>query len=157
MNNMEILAFFWGKKEHYPISDEFIEGYQQKDDGNPFSYITYAHNTGHIVESRLHEPNQKWHLLEAYFLCKLIDEKCVDFRIGSFKCPELLLWMAEAAGVDENIVIEASKIAKSRIDEMRKTKPDSPYSAEAVKYMNEVFKEKYKKTLWEMTINCIKN
>ena len=40
MNNLELISFYFEKKEHYPISDEFIEGYQQKDEGTPFSYIT---------------------------------------------------------------------------------------------------------------------
>ena len=90
MKNIEWLSFYFDKKEHYPISDKFIEKYQQKDDG----YITYAKETGHLVDASLHEPNQKWHLFESYFICKLIEkEGDADFNIGSFKCPELLLWM----------------------------------------------------------------
>lgn len=153
---MSWIKFFFDKKEHYPISDEFIEKYQQKDDGNKYSYITYAHNTGHVVDSKLHEPNQKWHLYESYFICKLIEkEGDLDFTMRGFKRPELLLWLAEAAEVEERFVREAATYASEKIDSIRRENPDGAYSSEAVKYMNDMFKEKYDETLWVKTVNKI--
>lgn len=71
MDSLRLVSFYFDKKEHYEISDEFIEHYQQKDDGSEKSYITYAKQTGHIIDATKHEPNQKWHLLESYFMRRL--------------------------------------------------------------------------------------
>lgn len=156
MTNLEMLSFYFNKKEHYPISDEFIENYQQKDDGKDFSYITYAHETEHSIDPENHEPNQKWHLIESYFIYKLIKNNGdIDFGRGGFKSPELLLWMAEAAGVNECIVTDASAFAKKKIDEIRKNTPFSAYSAKSAEYMNKKIKEKYQKSLWSMTVEII--
>lgn len=158
MDTLEVISFFHDKKEHYPISDEFIENYQQYDDGRDFSYITYAHRTDHMIDPQMHEPNQKWHLYESYMIYKIIEARGnTDFRIRAFKCPELLLWMAEAAGVESSIVEEAAGYAKFRIDEIRKDTKDKSYSSEAVKYMNDQFKSKYNETLWTKIINKIKD
>ena len=155
MKGLELVRFFVDKKEHYPISDGFIEGYQQRDDGSRNSYITFAHETEHLVDAKKHEPNQKWHLLEACYLCRLADNNNADMEIKGFKCPELLLWMAEAAGVKNELVIEAEKHARDRIDEIRSNNPDQKYSSEAVKYMDNKLKEKYGKNLWSMIIEEI--
>lgn len=72
-----------------------------------------------------------------------------------FKCPELLLWLAEAAEVEEQLVREAAAYASERIDLIRRENPDGAYSSEAVKYMNEMFKKKYGETLWVKTVNKI--
>ena len=44
--------------------------------------------------------------IEAYASKKDRDDK---FYYGRLKCPELLLWMAEAAGVDIEIIRQAEK------------------------------------------------
>lgn len=151
MDKLNFLKTFWSKNEHYPISDKFIEEHQQKDDNNAGSYITYAKQTGHIVDAKMHEPNQKWHLLEAYFLGRLIDNNGeFDFIINGFKCPELLLWMAEAVGVENGIIEEASCFAKEKIEQIRKENPEKSYTAEAANYLNKKISEKYDKTLWVM-------
>lgn len=148
MQGMKMISFYADKKEHYPISDDFIECYQQKDNGDQNSYITYAKKVGHIIAPKKHEPNQKWHFFEAYFMRKIIDSEGEKIEIKGFRCPELLLWLAEAADVDQNIIKQASVLAKDKIDEIRALNPESAYSEEAVKYMNEQFKEQYNKTLW---------
>ena len=152
MKNLDLISFYLDKNEHYPISDKFLEKYQKKDD----EYVIFAYETGHIVNERMHEPNQKWHLFEAYFIYKLVEKDGdVEFRRGSFKCPELLLWLAEAADVNSNIVEEAATYASEKIEEIKKVSSDLSYSAEAVKYMNDKFNEKYGETLWEKTVNKI--
>ena len=146
---LDLIIFYFDKNEHYPISDEFIEGYQQKNGG----YITYAKKTGHIIYPKLKEPNQKWHLFESYCPYKLKDKKSTNFKIGTIKCPELLLWMAEAAGVASEYVKEASDYAKSKIDEIRNNSPEKSYSAAAVTYMNNKFKEQHNnQTLWDLIV-----
>lgn len=153
MKILRLITFYYDKKEHYPISDEFIEKYQQKEGG----YITYAYETNHLIDASKHEPNQKWHLMESYFITKLIGNHGeINFSNGIFKCPELLLWMAEAAGVDEKIVNEASNYAKERINQIRKAEAETPFSKESVKYMDEKFREKYGKTLWDIIIARIR-
>ena len=64
--------------------------------------------------------------------------------------------MAEAAGVDEKIVNEASNYAKERINQIRKAVAETPFSKESVKYMDEKFREKYGKTLWDIIIARIR-
>lgn len=153
MTGLELTNFYYNKDEHYPISDSFIENYQQKDGG----YIAFAIQTGHKVDRKTHEPNQKWHLLESYILVKIIQTNGnINFKLGVLKCPELILWMAEAAGIDDKIIKEAASYAGKRIDEIREATPDTSYSAAAVSYMNKKFKEKYNKELLTMVIEKIK-
>ena len=71
MKAFEMIMFFYNKDEHYPISDRFIEQYQQLDDG----YLDLAKKTGHCINKNLHEPNQKWHLFESWFLQTVAEKK----------------------------------------------------------------------------------
>jgi len=144
---IDLIKFYCEKNEHYPISDEFMKKYQQKSGG----YIKFAHKTGHTVSAEQCEPNQKWHLFESYISRTFEDEgENVVVHIGKLKCPELLLWMAEAAGIDEEIVTEAKEVAASEIDRIREEDPDSSYSEDASKKMNAKMEEKYGKRLQGM-------
>ena len=49
----DIAQFLETKKEHYPLSDEFIERYQQKSGG----YIENAQKAGLLVDKLHHESN----------------------------------------------------------------------------------------------------
>lgn len=147
INLIDLIKFYYDKEKHYPISDEFIKKYQQKSGG----YIKFAHDTGHTVSAEQCEPNQKWHLFEAYISYKLNknggDAKA---RMGKLKCPELLLWMAEAAGIDDEIVTEAKEAATSEIDRIREEDPDSSYSEDASEKMKAKMEQKYGKSLQGM-------
>lgn len=146
---IDLIKFYCKKNEHYPISDEFIKKYQQKATGN--SYIDTAYDTGHKVFAWQCEPNQKWHLFEAYISLTFKEKgENVVVPIRQLKCPELLLWMAEAAGIDDEIVTEAKEVAASEIDRIREEKPDGNYSAKAVYKMNAKISEKYGKSLGDM-------
>lgn len=149
---IDLIKFYCNKNEHYPISDEFIKKYQQKPTGD--SYIDFAHDTGHTVSAEQYEPNQKWHLFESYISWKFKKNRK---NVGQFRCPELLLWMAEAAGIDDEIVTEAKEAAASEIDRIREEKPDGSYSAKAVDEMNAKMKEKYGKNLRDMIVEKIKS
>lgn len=102
------------KKEHYPLSDEFAARYQQSKGG----YIDFAHKTGHLVDVQKHEPNQKWHFFESWLLQSFRDGSiCWENDAGKvvyrrIQCPELLLWILEAAGVDLSKVEAAKEIAE---------------------------------------------
>ena len=152
MNVIDLILFFRDKEEHYPISDEFIENYQQLYRKNDhFSYLVVAEQTNHPICPQQHEPNQKWHLYESYFPLQLFNEGGnPDFKTNGFRCPELLLWMAEAAGIEDGIVREASDYAKEKIDEIRKASPSKPYSSASALFINKKIKEKYGLSLWEM-------
>ncbi|MDD6572030.1 MAG: hypothetical protein PUF12_06575 [Thermoflexaceae bacterium] len=115
MTVKDLASFYADKKEHYDISDSFVKcndgKYQQS---RKSGYMAYARKMGIIMDYSKAEPNQKWHLLEAY--CA---QKGNDFKIsrGTFRCPELVLWMAEAAGIDKKIIIKAEEGARQIIDE----------------------------------------
>lgn len=125
----ELACFLIGKQEHYPLSDAFIERYQQSGGG----YIDFAHDTGHLVEPQKHEPNQKWHFFESWLMPRLIEYTYTDktkakllelsadaeeavWSNHGLKCPELLLWFLEAVGVDSSKVEAAKKIAEDGKD-----------------------------------------
>lgn len=102
MTNKEVIEFFSKKNAHYELSDDFIKKYQQLGRG----YITYARELNKIIDKSLAEPDQKWHLLVSYYGIKEkqgelnLEEQTKCWAINGLKCPELLLWMAEAAGCD---------------------------------------------------------
>ena len=103
------------KKEHYPLSDEFIERFQQTDGG----YIEKAEEDGILVDKELHSPNQKWHFFESW-LYPSIEEGKISWEDSAqsrvytrLLCPELLLWMYEACEVDPIKVREAKDIAET--------------------------------------------
>lgn len=107
VTNADVMVFYNGKKEHYPYTDKFIvacEFGQQKGG----EYIGFANKTGHIVYKSFAEPNQKWHFLESYCIDRIKDKgigwlekepQLWDPKWG-LKCPELLLWLVEASGID---------------------------------------------------------
>ena len=124
----EMATYLNTKKEHYPISDEFIEKYQQDDGG----YIDNAFKAGLVVDKQLHSPNQKWHFFESWYYPSIEDgtlsyTDSAKSRIYSkLLCPELLLWIYEACEVSPikvraayDVAIEA-KINKTHISTMAK-------------------------------------
>jgi len=112
------------KREHYPLSDEFIERYQQSSGG----YIDYARQCGIVVDKTLHSPNQKWHFFSSWLEYGEID-KTGDAKSRIYvglKCPELLLWIYEAMGVDPvkvnnaKIVAEQGRISGTNVSTLAK-------------------------------------
>ena len=112
----EIATYLETCDQHYPISDEFIEKYQQKDGG----YIDLAMQLGLLVDKTKHEPNQKWHFFESWMNPKINDpddtltwESSAKSRVYSkLYCPELLLWIYEACGVSPSKVYQAKLLAE---------------------------------------------
>ena len=110
MSDME--RFLLTKDEQYPITNEYVELYQQESGG----YIANALKAGLVVDKAQHLPSQKWHYFESW-LYATIDEGMMwdasasDRSYGKFSCPELLLWIIEATGVDTEKVREAKDIA----------------------------------------------
>lgn len=110
----DIEAFLKDKKAHYPLSDEFIERYQQAGGG----YIDNAKKAGLTVDKQKHEPNQKWHFFESWLYPSIEDgsltwDADAKRRVyTNLLCPELLLWIYEAAGVDPSKVRDAKEVAE---------------------------------------------
>lgn len=99
--------------EHYYYSDLFIKEYQQASGG----YIAFAKKTGHLVDKSNCEPNQKWHFFESWMYQSFKDgsltwEAEAKSRVYTkLLCPELLLWIYEACGVNSTLVSNAYDVA----------------------------------------------
>ena len=110
MADME--RFLLTKDEQYPITNEYVELYQQESGG----YISNALKAGLVVDKSQHLPSQKWHYFESWLYATIEegmswDASASDRSYGKFSCPELLLWIIEATGVDSAKVREAKDIA----------------------------------------------
>ena len=104
--------FLLTKDEQYPITNEYVEVYQQESGG----YIANAKKAGLVVDKAQHLPSQKWHYFESWLYATidegmLWDASASSRSYGNFACPELLLWIIEATGVDSAKVVEAKNIA----------------------------------------------
>lgn len=110
MKMYEFIDYFTDKKEHYKISDSFAsdERYRQKENG----YIKKAKEACIEINIKKAEPNQKWHLLTSYYDESSDRNKDAKACYNRLKCPELLLWIAEAAGIDSKIVNMAATKAR---------------------------------------------
>lgn len=109
-------------KEKYPISTEFTKNYQQSP-ANKNGYVYYAWEHGLSICKKTADPSQKWHFLEAYTGLLLADPsnnitQSTDARIiyNRIRCPELLLWLAEAAGIKPEKVQKCAAAAKEIIN-----------------------------------------
>ena len=114
MEMQEFIEFFKDKNAHYKISDSFAgdERYRQKRGG----YIKRAKDEHIEINIIKAEPNQKWHLLTSYY-DELSDcKKDAKHSYNRLLCPELLLWIAEAAGIDPEVVNKAATKAREIID-----------------------------------------
>lgn len=111
MTIQDLIKFYTEKEKHYLISDLFVKtGYGQKKNG----YIKKAKKANKTISWEDAEPDQRWHFLESY--ASTLDGKADAKTVYRVICPELLLWMAEAAGVDSKIVEQAEQSARVIID-----------------------------------------
>lgn len=104
--------FLLTKDEQYPITNEYVELYQQASGG----YIDNAIKAGLVVDKAQHLPSQKWHYFDSWLYATIEEGMSWDASASSrsysnFACPELLLWIIEATGVDATKVREAKDIA----------------------------------------------
>ena len=110
---VEQVKMFYENKKDTPcdLTKELIKsGYQQGRGG----YISFAYQSGKIVDYTKAEPNQWWHLIESW--CNRSTPKHVFRR--SIRCGELYFWMAEVSGAFtkeelKNLKEEALSIAKA--------------------------------------------
>ncbi|MCQ2425817.1 MAG: hypothetical protein MJ070_06695 [Lachnospiraceae bacterium] len=120
MTIREWMKALYYQKERLPVTDAFISDYQQEGG----AYITLAKSNGHPVDKKAGEPNQKWLFYYGYLTYHILNTKkfSIDNDISAIwngstlKCPELVLWLAEASGVDEQLLLNASRKMKEIID-----------------------------------------
>ncbi len=111
----QMADFLSTKNEHYPLSDQFMERYQQTSGG----YLDNAKKAGIPVDRQSHSPNQKWHFFDSWYYPSLEDgtltrDEDAKSRIYTkLLCPELLLWIYEACGVDPAKVRAAMNAAEA--------------------------------------------
>lgn len=101
------------------IADEYVKaGYGQVRGG----YFDEAYQNDVVILKKAAEPSQKWHLIDSYYALK---QKSSNFNmdtkanLGRIMCPQLMLWIAEIAGLDKELVINAKKLAMDYEDEHR--------------------------------------
>ena len=102
-------------EDHLPvgdyIADEYVKaGYGQVRGG----YFEVAYKKDVVILKKTADPSQKWHLLNSYY-----DEKMKDntfnmqapAKLNRLMCPQLMMWIAEIAGLDRNILQNAMNAA----------------------------------------------
>lgn len=108
----KFVEYFRNKNPFYDISKSFVcNGFGQKSGG----YIALARKNRISIDMENAEPNQQWHLLTAYYN-ELTDDQKRTKNYRYLKCPELLLWIAEAAGIDSALVDKAANEAREIIN-----------------------------------------
>lgn len=108
-----IADFLETKETHYPLSNLFIEDYQQTSGG----YIALAKSLGLLVDKSSHEPNQKWHFFDSWMYPSIAEgtlkwsSSAKDRVYTKLLCPELLLWIYEASEVPTSKIEAAMAVA----------------------------------------------
>lgn len=101
------------KQKYYPLSNEFVETYQQTSGG----YIALAKSLGLLVDKSQHEPNQKWHFFDSWLYPSIADGSITwdaDAKVRVYTrllSPELLLWIYEACDAPTSKVQAALDVA----------------------------------------------
>ena len=116
---LDFSSFLIDKKEHYPISDSFV----QQLDNFDFSYVELAKTTGHAVDQSSAEPNQKWHFYEFYLLdgfkngTLTLASDAYKEIYQNMDSPELMLYIFEASGINESQLSAAKEAAESALSQ----------------------------------------
>lgn len=117
MNLIEFINILKLKNKYYPITNEFVKKYHQDKGG----YIKKAKKDGIKIDFNNGEPNQKWHF-ESYIESKIIENEKKFLKrtpcdvYNKLLCPELKLWIAEAVGIDKELVEKTAIEVKKFID-----------------------------------------
>lgn len=89
------------------IADDYVkEGYGQIKGG----YFDVAYKRGKKIWKVEAEPSQKWHFLVSYYGVKKENSKFNmhdKASLGRLMCPQLMMWIAELAGLDKNVLRKA--------------------------------------------------
>lgn len=109
----EFIEYCSHQEEKPEYTTRFIKQYQQFNSGNG-TYLHEAILKGKMIFRLEGEPNQKWHLLSAWYPDKKekISKKSVTEWCG-LRCPELLIWIAEVSGQKEKVKSIVEEILKN--------------------------------------------
>lgn len=103
------------------IADNYVKaGYGQIKGG----YFEEAYKQGRNIWKIEAEPSQKWHILDSYYGLKKKDSKFNmndKANLSRIMCPQLMMWIAEVAGLDKSILKDAMNKAID-YEETNKTK-----------------------------------
>lgn len=106
MKYKDFIKYFENKEEKPAFTNSFIKEYQQTNSGKG-TYLHEAIIQGKMIYKSMGEPNQKWHLTESWYRCKIKDNPAfADMEVRSWcglSCPELMLWIAEVCGQKEKV------------------------------------------------------
>lgn len=130
MNNQDIYNYIEQNVDEHKnrygqsyVADEYIKTGHGQTTGAYFDYAKrYIKNNSEIVFPQIKkyknisinpdsaEPNQKWHLLISYYDYKIEHGKFDMNSIASLEriyCPQLMIWIAEVAGLQRKILKKA--------------------------------------------------
>lgn len=99
----EFIKYCEKQEEKPQYTTKFIKQYQQRNrSGN--TYLYEAKMQGKEVCKEKGEPDQKWHLLSSWYKYKELEicDKEID-QWCNFRCPELLIWIAEVSGQEDKV------------------------------------------------------
>lgn len=105
MTNQQVYEYISGLSEHKMDCDYFADQYVKDGYGQvKGGYFAIAKKTdGVVISQEEAEPNQKWHMIDSYYKGKI--ENGFDMQtpatLGRIMCPQLMLWIAEIAGLKE--------------------------------------------------------
>lgn len=106
----DFIKYFRTQIEKPKNTTEFIKRYQQINSGKN-TYLHEAIIQGKKIYKCEGEPNQKWHLLYAWY--PAMENVLSEQRVTSWcklQCPELLLWIAEVSGQEQKVQDVVSRI-----------------------------------------------
>lgn len=128
------------------IADEYVkEGYGQVRGG----YYDVAYKNNVVILKETAEPSQKWHLIDSYYALK---QKNGNFNmhtnanLSGIMCPQLMLWIAEIAGLNKELIKTAKDLAvtyenEQRTKDSRKIKRDVLKNALRWELITRIIKE----------------
>lgn len=103
------------------VSDKYVKaGYGQIRGG----YFDVAYVKDEIILKSEAKPSQKWHLLHSYYSTKIESNNFnmqTEANLYRIMCPQLMLWIAEIAGLKKSILESAMKSAMD-YEDANKTK-----------------------------------
>jgi len=111
---LDVAKYLYRQKEHYPLSDEFMERYQQNSGG----YLDYAKEINYQIDKYQFEPNQKFHFFTSWLDQCVMEDPSILQQDGKRRvytnilCPELLLWTMEACNAPHEKLLAALKVAE---------------------------------------------
>ena len=125
MTNQQVYEYISGLSEHKEDCDYFADQYVKDGYGQvKGGYFAIAKKTdGVVILQEEAEPSQKWHMIDSYYKGKI--ESGFDMQtpasLGRIMCPQLMLWIAEIAGLDRDILVRA-KLAAIDFEKKQNTK-----------------------------------